>query len=695
MKSEMEICALKNKRLFYILLFSIIIFLGGLLVNAKQITPPPHFEDLDSGSSLDAIYAVGLTSVVLFLAAGLGERILKQFRLDGWTFIERTVISLPLGLAVIGYGEFFLGLIGWIQPPHQIAFLLIIALFSFKYSVKFICEAFCNLKNFKFTWQRFSFIKKMIFTTGMMALFIAMLITLTPPFDYDGLMYHLQGPHLFLEAGKIIPIPENWFTFYPAIWEMIYMLGMGLGSDIFARLIHFSTLLLLIFSTYAFGKRFLPEPGGWISAAIMVGIPIIMVWGGFAYIDIGWSLFQFLAVVLFIVWTMNGEHKFLILSGVMQGLALSSKYMALFGVGILVLCIVWQSIFGDKKINSWTLAFKNTIFFGITSIFVAFPFYLKNYIWTGNPVFPFYIPQSVINQTELELWMDYVNSFGTADKWFEYFLLPFTIYIDFKKFGTFMGSIDMPSPLFLLVLVYPLARKGITKFRYEIDFLVVLSALQFIGWALGSQQNRFLISIFPSLSIISSAMILAILERHTKLRKYRWGRACVIGIIGGLVFASLAIIMEYYVQIKPHRVILGLESKSDFLSSVLMDYDSINFINQQLTEDDKVLAPWYGKGYYCDGRCLSDISQLKWPALIESTKDLSEINKWLKNNGITHVMLSWEDIYFFVNSHDPYKIHRKAFLCLQNDYLNNCAKKIYEDESIIIFQIKSYNKNCH
>ena len=42
----------------------------------------------------------------------------------------------------------------------------------------------------------------------LLAIFgLALLQTLTPPWDYDSLMYHLVGPRSFLEANGSIPFP--------------------------------------------------------------------------------------------------------------------------------------------------------------------------------------------------------------------------------------------------------------------------------------------------------------------------------------------------------------------------------------------------------------------------------------------------------------------------------------------------------
>ncbi len=167
---------------------------------------------------------------------------------------------------------FFMGLAGLIKPLHLILWLTVIGAISIRSSIAFLEDALSELRNFRHTWNDFSIIKKVIFSVGALALLLALFQAFTPPWDYDGLAYHLQGPKMFLEAGKILPIPENWFTFYPFTWEMIYLLGMGLGSDIFARLIHFSTLILLLSGNICHsGNGFFPNlADGWLRLSCLV-----------------------------------------------------------------------------------------------------------------------------------------------------------------------------------------------------------------------------------------------------------------------------------------------------------------------------------------------------------------------------------------------------------------------------------------
>ncbi len=474
---------------------------------------------------------------------------------------------------------------------------------------------------------------------------------------------------------------------------MLYLLGMGLGSDIFARLIHYSTLILFLLATYAFGRRFLPKPGGWIAAAILLGIPILPLWGNAAYTDIAWALFQFLAIAIFLVWIKERNPWLLGLSGIMQGLALGSKYLAISGAGILLIFVLWYSLRDEGKWTGWNKAIRNGMIFGLGAFIVALPWYLKNFIWTGNPVFPLYFPQHVIDPTQLKIWMDYIYSFGTGKNWYDYLLLPFNLYLQHDKFGTFMGSMEMPSPLFLFSLAYPWIRRTIDPAtRKTLDVLGLFILVQFIFWALGSQQTRFLLPIYPGLAI-SASIVLVQLYNSPKLKML--SRALAISSISSMVIAT-AIYMGLYINlVQPQKVLFGLETKADFLQRNIRDFSGINYINQQLSDSDYVMLLWDGRGYYCNRRCLPDIDQSHWISLVNGSKESTLLTHALQEQNITHLLISNEDVSFFILKHDNAGIHKEALQYLINEFLPECGLITHEDDWSTIYQITYDKEECN
>jgi len=670
------------------------LFLMGLLVFHGRITPAPHLEDLDSGGTLDALYALALAALVLFLAAGLGRLLLKPFKLTEWSFLERTVISLPLGLAAIGYGEFLLGLLGGLKPLHQVLYLIVIACIALRESTRFVREACASVKTIRQSWLEFTLLQKVFAAAGALALLFTFLQTLTPPWDYDGLMYHLQGPRLFLEAGRILPLPENWFTYYPSTWEMVYMLGMGLGSDIFARLIHFTTLIVLLASTFLFGRKWLPGKGGWLAVALLIPNPLLFMWGSFAIIDVGWSLFQFLAAALTLQWMQERKVTLLLLAGVMQGLALGCKYPSLANAGILALVVLSLSLHDQPKEGKFRQLALNVGSFGLAAFFIALPWYLKNYLWTGNPVFPYYLPQNVADPLQLELFMGYLDSFGVGRQWYNYLLLPINIYLKFIYFGTSMATTNMPNPLYLVIFAYPFVRKKLHSGRKVLDLLAIITLAFFAAWATGSQQTRFLMPLLPAASILSSA-ILQQITREGSGKRIR--KLLVTGLVGGLVIATTVVIGKIFFLVKPYMVTTGTISKNAFLSSILFDFDGIQFINQHLPDGSKVLMPWDGKGYYCEsGKCFAEMDQHYWTTQVTRYGNPDELLAFLKENGFTHIMVSLEDSAYFVQGHDFQGYYKKAYDALR-EITSHHSRQIFHNENLEIFFIDfpcSFSKEC-
>ena len=464
------------------------------------------------------------------------------------------------------------------------------------------------------------------------------------------------------------------------------MLGMGLGSDIFPRLIHFTATILLILSTYVFGKKLLGQPGGWAAAALLIGMPIVLLWGGLAYNDIALSLFQFLAFWMALLWKQNRETKFLALAGILQGCALGTKYTALPMAGILFFMILYLSLFEERKSLPWKIVLRNLIVFGGSVLLVAFPWYLKNLLWTGNPVFPFYLSQKIIRPDVRNIYMDYLGSFGTGKKWVDFLLLPINIYLKPGEFGTILTRWDRPNPLFLLTFAYPFFRRTFEKSqRQTLDIILAVVTSQFIYWAISSQQNRFLLSIYPYLCILASAILTQIKTRMDKVS----GRQIIFSaLIGGMLFSSLAVLGSIFLGLKPYQVILNHQTKSEFLMAAIKNHEAIEYINQQLPENSKVFLLLDGGGYYCkDEKCAPDVLQAAWPALIQRTTDIEEVSDWLRSHQITHILITSNAIDYFTNGHDQNHLHKNAVDFFLNQYAPQCAIQIYENNNSQLFQI--------
>jgi hypothetical protein len=180
----------------------------------------------------------------------------------GLSRLEDLLFSFALGLGALGYANLTLSLAGLLNKT-AIALLLLAA------SLWVGTDKAAGLRALRSArataaslWKEAGWLGRSVGLVAALIAVLSFLHALSPPWDYDGLMYHLVGPRLFLEAGRLFPYPENWFINGPFTIEMVFTVGMAFGDDVFPKLIHFSLGVLLVAATYAAGKRWVGLRGG-------------------------------------------------------------------------------------------------------------------------------------------------------------------------------------------------------------------------------------------------------------------------------------------------------------------------------------------------------------------------------------------------------------------------------------------------
>lgn len=647
--------------------------LGALFWGLRCLFPERSMEYVGPRALLDAGFALGLLGMVLLVAGGLGRKVQRWLGLEGVTRLERAVFGLPIGLGILAYGVLVLGLVGLLWTWTILLWLVLVGVWTWREWPPIARGPWKCLSMCRREWRRVGGGEKSLLIIGGMTLFLTILQALTPPWDTDGLMYHLQGPRLFLQAGRILLLPDNWQANGPFTTEMLFTLGLAFGSDTFARLIHLTCAVLLVLGTFALGRRILGKAGGWGAAAILIGIPILPFWAGLAYADMAWALYEFLGLYALILWQESNQRCWLTLSGALTGLALGSKYLALGGALVFGLWVLWRS-----RARGWRAVLSHGISFGGLALLVGSPWYIKNWLWAGNPVYPIFFGGTGWTMERVYWHTLYHRSFGAGHSFVDYLLLPWNLYAQYERFGTFGGSIEAPSLLFPLALLYPLARRSRTM-----GSLAWITLLRFVTWSLGSQQARHLLPVFPVLSLLTNNVLISLMTRPA-LR--RWGRVLAMGLMGGMVVATLLYSILFFVDVQPVGAILGVESKDAFLRRTVGDYAALRFVQDHLSPQARVLMMWDARGYYCDDRCMPDAEHSQWTRLASSAADSSSVATRLRAMGVTHLLFSMDDADF-VLQHDPTGQHRRAVEFFIREFGQFCVKEVYRDEKAHLFEL--------
>ncbi len=244
------------------------------------------------------------------------------------------------------------------------------------------------------------------FLTGLLIILVAAILILcwVPPVSRDALTHHLALPKLYLAHGGIYEIPTISFSYYPMNLDLLYLIALYFGSDIAPKFIHFSFALLCAGLIYGYLKRRLDTLWGLVGALMFLSLPVIVKLSITVYVDLGLIFFSTASLIFFMRWIEEQyQIKYLILSAIFCGLALGTKYNGLLVFMLLALFVPFaysrkqsntgaadSSRSGNKGLYTTTRTLGYAALFIFISLLIYSPWFIRNMIWTHNPVYPLY-----------------------------------------------------------------------------------------------------------------------------------------------------------------------------------------------------------------------------------------------------------------------------------------------------------------
>lgn len=113
--------------------------------------------------------------------------------------------------------------------------------------------------------------------------------------------------------------------------------------------------------------------------------------------------------------------------------------------------------------------------------------------------------------------------------------------------------------------------------------------LYVVLWFVTSQQARFLVPLMPVLAVLGALGALSL------AREGRLGRLVVVAATGVALFVGLGASTVYAAQFAP--VVLGHQSKQQFLREKVSNYGGVEWLNQRLGRRDRVATDIWGLFY--------------------------------------------------------------------------------------------------
>ena len=350
----------------------------------------------------------------------------------------------------------------------------------------------------------------------------------------------------------------------PKLGEMLYVSALSLSSEITAKLLHLAFGILVSGAIYKFSRKYFDKTTS-ILAVVIFYSNIVVAWQSTtAYIDLIRTFFEFIAFWGFINWWETKKIQWLVESGVILGLAASTKIIGLSSLFIFLIFII------AKKKNR----LKNCLIFIVSTVSILSPWLIFSFLQTGNPVSP--------------LFTNLVPAFHLSQ------LNPITIIM--QVFNLFTSSSDPVSPIYLILLPLILINLGKLKGPSTILLGYCLLALLFLCLIPTTDIGRFYMPYLPVFSVLSASLF----SLFSKSKSWQFAVLSIALVLSLTTIGYRAVAEKKYLP-----VVLGKESKSKFLSDNLNFsfgdfYDTDGFFKNRVAENQKALLFGFHNLYYVD-----------------------------------------------------------------------------------------------
>ncbi|TET07558.1 glycosyltransferase family 39 protein, partial [Candidatus Aerophobetes bacterium] len=594
----------------------------------------------------ETLFRIFLLALFLLLNAALGKKFFKWLKIESHSFLESSLFSLGLGLAIFTHLLIGLAVAGLFNQWSINLLLLGVFLVSYREIESIIQQIkvkFGNLLPSDISWLGIILLLVLV-----VQVFFNLAGASVLPSGWDALGEHLARAKEWIRLHSLEAIP---YINYPQRGQpfnvgMLYGMSLLIKDAILAKLIHFSFGILTAIGVYALGKRYFSSKVGLFSAAIFYTIPAVAYLSTTAYVDLGLTFYAFLALYAFINWAATNKRGWLIVSAIMSGLCAGSKYAGFLPMTILVLGILFQSWF-IKKEKLITVG-KNLLLFVLLAGLAGSFWYVRDFIIYGRLV-PLNLAFSLWHSIKNAFWrMVTLGPFNPEN-------LPSALAFDFSfirdkalvpwkltMYGSALKRVHDPGGVGVLFLAF-LPFLLLPRFRKNrvMRFVLYYSLIFFVVWMLFSPIKRYLIPIFPLLSIMVAYIMNQLWEAKKTIR-IPLSALLILTLIFQVVYIAPKGLSKIYQCV---LVLAGVTSQEDYIMKNEETYPVYQFINGNLSSEAKLLIMDI-RAFYCDRPYITSIIGKDGGryGLGKGKELLAE----LKKLGISHIVAnqsSWDRQY--------------------------------------------------
>lgn len=588
-----------------------------------------------------------LAAAILWSAGGWGSRLLSSLSSPaaagggsksgnppttaGLTELEKFLFAETLGLGCLSGLMIFLGVLhAWI-PLGAWALLAIGVLGSGPFLINLkrllsVASAPWSLPS-EFFWPGAA-----LLTGGI----LSFLLAFAPITYYDSLVYHFALPSAYLQARHWVALPHLIYSAFPQTLEMLWTLGLLVGDDTVSNLIAWSLSFLLLTAIIAYARRFFDLSVGVIAAALVAFMPAFLLLSTGGYVDIGLTLYGFMALYAACVWSDHQVPSLLMVSGLFAGWTIGTKYT---GAITAVLIALFIALRLRRQTPGKTL--QSLLSFGGSAVLIMSPWLIKNTFYVGNPVFPFFHDWGIkalnpwVNQAAAGYFIGLVEYYPHP-----FWELPGVVWEAAVNGMGFGRGIDVLGDYgWISLFGFLPALWFCRKLSSTVKLLLAFAGIHVVIWAMSRPVLRFLLPVSPLLALLAAyAWVQGI---RTQPHVVRWLAR---GFMGSFLLSGLFLFCYVTSVFSPFKAALGLEGREAYLMRVLDNnyYGAATFVNTQTPLDSYVYVLGDQRGYYYQRKTWINPVFGKTPLIEWANVEVSPeaLRQKLKREGVTHLLFN-------------------------------------------------------
>ena len=460
------------------------------------------------------------------------------------------VFELCIGLGLLSYLLLACSSLGMLNQVTVLMILIPLSVISLIFKSRHMLKTVDSIK--KSFFQINSSWEKITCLIILLLLIFAVIEALSPTTTEDTLSYHFRIPYDYVVNQGLVYSPFVPFN-TPHLTQMLVTVPFLLGAgDVGGHFVYLIFLILFTAVLYNFSKQFFNRQVGLLAALLILSTAMI------SYIKISGRVEVALTTMILLgIWSMlnglNGHGtkrcRWIFASGMFMGIACGIKYYGLFAAAVALLL---SGIIFYRQ-STWSSMLKLVTSFSLGVFLFGSPFYIKNLIMTGNPLFPtlFDFFGGRDWSTELaHLAKTHFDAYKRpAGEGFMNFLLsPWRLTVDGEPFiagRTGYGFIFLALfPILLWSLICKVKKSGMSALIPNCSSMSVITWFVILLWILwftfAFQRGRHLLPVFTMLSMLTGRAVLACLMCKKNgagfvLIKY----CCTVILVGGISFQVL------------------------------------------------------------------------------------------------------------------------------------------------------------